>query len=252
MQKPDGLVVLQPDDLPHKLHPLELRDLCGVGPRMEARLRAHAIDTVEQLCATSKDMLRAVWGGIEGDRFHANLHGQPTHARTCERRTLGHSHVLPPELRGERGARSVLHRLTQKAATRLRSFGCVTSAMSIFVKCPGRTAGVGGRNPFRPTQDTLELLRALDLLWERRSRRHTAVPLAVGVNFFHLTEERNAVLPLLDFPVHERRRALLETVDKINFKRGKNTVYFAGAHGAVEYTPMRIAFTRIPDPDTER
>ena len=116
MMKPDGLVVIRHEDLPHKLHPLELRDLCGIGSRMEARLRAHAIDSVEQLCATSKEMLRAIWGGIEGERFHARLHGKHVDARETARRTLSHSHILPPELRHETGARSVLHRLTQKAA----------------------------------------------------------------------------------------------------------------------------------------
>ena len=252
MMKPDGLVVIRPADLPHCLHGLELRDLYGIGPRMEARMHAHAIASVEQLCATSKEMLRAIWGGIEGERFHAALHGQPTHARPCERRTLGHSHILPPVLRGDNGARSVLHRLTQKAAARLRSYGCVTGAMSIFIRCPGHGREWCDEIHFAPTQDTLELLRALDLLWQRRSRRHAAAPLGVGVNFFDLRAEQNAVAPLFDRPVHDRRRALLETVDRINLKRGKNTVYFAGAHGAVAYTPMRIAFTRIPDPDTER
>ena len=252
MEKPDGLVVIEPHDLPHKLHRLELRDLYGVGARMEARLHAHAITSVEQLCAASKQMLHAVWGSVEGDRFHANLHGKPAADRVTERRTLGHSHVLPPELRSERGARSVLHRLTQKAAMRLRSHGCVTGGMSLFIACAGRGAEWSDDIRFAPTPDTFDLLRALDLLWERRSRRHAAVPLRVGICLFDLQDEMNAAPPLFERSMCDRRRALLETVDRINIKKGRNTVYFAGAHGAVEYTPLRIAFTRIPDLDTER
>ena len=122
MDKPNGLVTIRPEDLPDCLHGLELRDLCGIGPRMEARLRAHAIDTVAQLCAVSKAMLRAVWGSVEGELFHDSLHGQSTVYRSSERRSLGHSHILPPDLRHEEGARSVLHRLTQKAARPMRSF----------------------------------------------------------------------------------------------------------------------------------
>ena len=110
MRKPDGLVTITTDDLPHKLYPLGLRDLYGVGARMEARLRAHQIDTVEHLCAASPELLREIWGGIEGERFHASLHGLPTHARTTTCRSVSHSHILPPELRHENGARSVLHR----------------------------------------------------------------------------------------------------------------------------------------------
>ena len=49
MQKPDGLVVLEQQDLPHTLHALELRDLCGIGASMEARkasilLLAHPVE----------------------------------------------------------------------------------------------------------------------------------------------------------------------------------------------------------------
>ena len=50
----------------------------------------------------------------------------------------------------------------------------------------------------------------------------------------------------------QRRHTLLEAVDHINRTRGKNTIYYAGAHGSLKHTPMRIAFNRIPDPQTER
>ncbi len=252
MQKPDGLVVILPADLPHCLHALELRDLVGVGPRMETRLRAHAITTVEQLCAASRPTLRGIWGSVEGELFHDALHGLPTLHRTSERRTLGHSHILPPELRSEVGARSVLHRLAQKAAMRLRAYGCVTGRLSVFVRhARGRTEW-SEEIRFNPTQDTLELLQTLDLLWRRRRSRAHPTPYAVGINFLDLQEETNSVPGLFERERGRQRRALLQAVDRLNIEGGRNTVYFAGAHGAVGYTPLRIAFNRIPDPDTER
>ncbi len=252
MEKPDGLVTILPEDLPHKLHQLELRDLTGIGPRMEARLRAHAIETVEHLCAASRTLLHKIWGGVGGKLFHDSLHGAPTVYQTTERRSLGHSHILPPELRTVEGARSVLHRLTQKAAMRLRSCECVTERVSIFVRHLGPVEDWGDETGCNPTQDTVELLRTLDLLWSRRPTLPGATPFAVGVNFLDLHEEANSMLPLFDSEKLRQRRALLAAVDRLNIKKGKNTVYFAGAHGAVDYTPMRIAFTRIPDPETER
>ena len=252
MQKPDGLVAILPSDLPHCLHRLELRDLVGIGPRMEARLRAHAIETVEHLCAASRELLHTIWGSVEGDFFHDSLHGLPTHGRATERRTLGHSHILPPELRSEQGARSVLHRLAQKAAMRLRSYQCVTARMSVFVRHAGGRADWGDEIRFNPTQDTLELLHTLELLWARRRPRPDAPPFAVGINLLELHAETNSVPPLFDRDGGQRRRALLQAVDRLNIEKGKNTVYFAGAHGAVGYTPTRIAFNRIPNLDTER
>ncbi len=252
MQKPDGLVVIRPEDLPQCLHRLELRDLYRIGPRMEARMRAHSVDTVAQLCELSRAMLHNIWGSIEGELFYDSLHGKPTCYRSTERRSLGHSHILPPELRTEKGARSVLHRLTQKAAMRLRSYQCVTARMSLFIKCTGERDGWGDEIHFNATQDTLELLHILEMLWSRRHLAREATPFAVGVNFLELTAEKNKVPALFEREQRDRRRALLAAVDQLNLKEGKNTVYFAGAHGAVGYTPMRIAFNRIPDPDTER
>ena len=250
MEKPDGLVVIRHGDLPGSLHGLELRDLYGIGANMEGRLKAHAIENVEHLCGVSKAVLRDIWGGIEGERFHDALHGLHTYPREAERRSLGHSHILPPDLRTVPGARSVLHRLTQKAAMRLRSCRCVTGRMSVFVKWLGDRRGWNDEIHFNPTQDTLELLHTLDLLWQRCPPARNATPFAVGINFLDLQEEKNAVAALFDQGGDERRRALLKAVDAINLER-KNAVYFAGAHGAQRYTPMRIAFNRIPDPATE-
>ena len=252
MQKPNGLVTITPDDLPQKLYSLQLRDLYGVGPRMETRLRVRLIETVEHLCAASPQMLRDIWGGIEGERFHAALHGKPACSHSTARRTLGHSHVLPPELRHEAGARSVLHRLTQKSAMRLRSMGHLAAGMGVYIRSSGGLADWSDETRFVETQDTLDFLRVLERLWERRPPGACDALLGVGINLFGLCEEKSGVLPLFDRGQSERKAALLASMDRLNIKEGKNTIYFGGAHGALAYTPMRIAFTRIPDPDTER
>jgi DNA polymerase-4 len=66
MRKPDGLTVIEQDDLPHALHDLELRDFCGIGPSMEHRLRAAGIHTAQQLCTAPREYLRAAWGMHRG------------------------------------------------------------------------------------------------------------------------------------------------------------------------------------------
>ena len=125
--------------------------------------------------------------------------------------------------------------------------------MSIFIKCRGQTQDWGDEVRFAPDPGHARPDPCpRPALGTPFSRSHGAAPFAVGVTFFGLKDERNDVFPLLGRPAHDRRRALLRAVDKLNIKEGKNTVYFAGACGAVGYTPMRIAFNRIPDPDTER
>ncbi len=54
MQKPDGCIVIEQNELPEKLYPLELRSLYGIGRSMEARLHSHGIHTVQQLYAAKR------------------------------------------------------------------------------------------------------------------------------------------------------------------------------------------------------
>src|SRR5947209_1906793 len=53
MQKPDGLTVILPEELPGRLHGLRLTDLPGIAGRMERRLHAAGVTEVRQLCALS-------------------------------------------------------------------------------------------------------------------------------------------------------------------------------------------------------
>ena len=246
MQKPDGLVVIEQADLPHCLHPLKLRHFKGIGSNMEKRLHAHGIRTTEALCAASKETLREVWGGIEGERMHQALRGEIVYHPPTSKSTLGHSHVMPPEERNDTAAFSVLNRLLQKAAMRLRKMGYCAGAMHLSVDYVGH-ARWSDDCTFLETQDTVEFLRILRMLWERRPAG--GAPMAVGVTFFHLVEEKNRTPSL--FEKGTVRRDLNNVIDSLNGRYGKNTVYFAGAHNARKSAPMRIAFNYIPDPESE-
>ena len=134
---------------------------------MEARLRAHGIDTAEQFYAASPGLLRGIWGGVEGERMHARLHGAAIPLPPPKKQTIGHSHVLPPPLRTVPRAHAVLHRLLQKAAMRLRQSGHYAGALSLSLDYYDE---VSWSDELRctETQDTLQLTQALNQLWARR------------------------------------------------------------------------------------
>ena len=248
MQKPDGLVVIDEGDLPDVLFRLELRDFCGIGAAREARLLACGIRSVEQLCRAPKETLRRAWNGIEGDRIYALLRGEEVERPPSQRCTVGHSHVLEPKCRTLPLAEAVLHRLLQKAAARLRALGYMAGGLAVSVKFLGHQRW-GEEISLLETQDTLDFIRAFDLLW-KRCPSNLPPPLAVGVTLFHLTAVRNITpsLPQLDVS----RLALDQAMDKLNQCYGKNTVYFGGAQAALDSSPSRIAFTHVPALEKER
>ncbi len=243
MQKPDGCVVIEEPDLPECLYKLDLSDLTGIGRKMKPRLEEQGIRTVRQLCQADKTLLRKVWGGIEGDRMYARLRGEATYDPPSQTSTIGHSHVLAPDERDPENGLAVLHRLLQKAGMRLRKDGYSAGGMQVSVRFLGSDRW-GETMSFDATSDTLKLTAALQRLWDKRPDAKRS-PLSVGVTLIHLAAEKDQTLPL--FERDAKVSAFHAAIDKLNARYGKNTVYFGGAHTALDSAPARIAFTHIPD-----
>jgi DNA polymerase-4 len=264
MQKPDGLVVIDNEDLPHCLYKLVLSDLYGIGRRVEIRLRRCGIYTVEDLCNADRILLRQVWGGIEGERMYDQLRGKFVPRPLTHRSTVGHSHVLPPKLKNNESAYAVIQRLLQKAAMRLRHLGYYAGALGVVVRykvmresiSSGEISGYWHSKKvkwkdyitFTYTQNTVELIKAFNILWKRNPFMED-IPIAVGIVLFNLLHENYATLPI--FENFERNKSLYTAIDLLNKRYGYASVYFGGSHIAKYSAPMRIAFTQIPDLEIE-
>jgi DNA polymerase IV len=254
MQKPDGLTVIEQADLPHKLYDLDLRDFCGIGPSMERRLQRAGIGTAEDLCTASREHLRAAWGSIEGERYWLQLRGFELPERKTQRGSVGHSHVLGPELRNFDGARSVLFKLLAKAAMRLRHEGFLAGGLAIRMRFVGLEKRFERDLLFAPIDDTPTLLKLLSRELEalegaRRSGRWNPKrypPLSVSVTLVQLEARGSVSGELMD----ERRRSreMSAVLDRINRRYGNNTVYFGAMQHALaqQAAPMRIAFGQVP------
>jgi len=251
IDKPDGLLVLDDSDVPAKILHLKLSDFTGIGEGMEQRLRAAGIDTVEKLYAAGSAQLRAIWGGVDGARLHAWMRGGVQAREPARFNTVGHGHVLPPHLRHADAALAVLHRLLQKAAMRLRHTGHYAGALHLSVRYRDGSDW-GDSRRFNETQDTLHFTHTLNALWSARPLAHRKLaPLQVGVILSALLESSAHTGDLFGAEQENTRARLNSAVDTLNKTFGKNSVYFGGAHGATDYAPMRIAFTRIPEPELE-
>jgi DNA polymerase-4 len=259
MRKPDGLTVIEQDALPHVLHALELRDLCGIGASMERRLHDAGIFSVAHLCAASPRQLRAAWGSIDGERYAALLRGIDVPDKPTRRGSVGHSHVLGPELRNLPGARSVLFKLLAKAAMRLRKLEYLAGGMQLRVRFVGRDDRFERDLSFAPIDDTCNLLHLLGTaLAPWQTPRHgncwqdpAHPPLSVAVTLTSLQERRSTTPSLFDD--HRNASALSGVLDSINRRYGNNKVYFGAMQTALQAdaAPMRIPFGQIPETTLE-
>ena len=263
MEKPDGLIALTHDLLPQALLGLALRDLVGIGSRMERRLNARGISTMADLLALRPEGLRQAWGSIQGERLWHWLRGEDFHEGELEHpKSVGHQHVLPPEFRTPEGAYAVAHKLLHKAAMRLRAQKLWAAGMALTLRfaVPKHSAraahhsGIpqhGWSEQLRlvECQDSQTLIEGLQKLWAMRPvGAMYEKPFLVSVTLLDLVPDALHTLSLFSNLDREASRGqLASTMDQLNHKYGTDTLYFASMHLARAAAPTRIAFHTIPD-----
>lgn len=246
MQKPDGLTMIEPHELPGKLECLDLEDLPGIGPRMRKRLNKQGILSIRQLCQLTERELSQLWGSkVLGGRWYFALRGEDLVESPTRQASVGHSHVLPPALRNDPDAWAVLQRMLYKAAMRLRHDQLKARSVTVQISYLGKE-GWGSRRRIDPISDTPTLLQVLHrLYWKKPAGRILKVGVVLGdvvkvsQTPEHLfTQDRNLV-------------ALSHAMDQVNQRFGIQGAYFGGLHNVLQRAPMRIAFNRIPNATLE-
>ncbi len=247
MQKPDGLTVLQAGDLPDALHPLPLRDIPGIGAKMEARLSARGIRTMADLLAQDPTAAGSAWGSVVGSRLWYALHGADLPERPQQSRSIGHSHVLAPQARDADTARETARRLLLKAASRLRRAECVARHVTLHARLESRQGWHATRR-VAPTDDSFPLLDALAELWPRlagtlgQDRIRT-----IGVTLDDIRPALGTQLSLFERPTRPTLN-IARAMDVINSRFGRNAVTLGPiATGRAGLIGTKIAFGRIPE-----
>ena len=262
MQKPDGLVLLSAEDLPHRLFDLKLRDIAGIGANMERRLARDGVNDIRQLCERRPRDAGTAWGGTNGDRLWYLLHGVDLPDKPTRTRSIGHSHVLSPGKRGLEPVRLTARRLALKAASRLRRKGYAARLLVLHTRFEEDKAIWQTSQRLPATQDSFQLLAALDALFPRLAeegkRRHGSLRVRmIGVTLNEIVPvaaEQGSLFEHLDpdDPLARATRglALSRAMDRLNEKFGRHAVSLGPFYGGrIDRVGTKIAFGRIPDMD---
>ena len=254
MQKPNGLTFLNSTDLPEKLYTLQLRDLPGVGHNMEQRLLNIGIRDVRTLCHLDASQLRKAWGSVWGERMYYYLRGIELPEIETERSSVGHSHVLAPDMRPTAAARHVARRLTIKCASRLRRMGYTAGAISLSVRVENGPR-YGAEALCIQACDSFTFLHLLDGLWN--DIMHHARPARlkkVSVTLSRLREADTMQHDLFESQSNdekqrrEKAERMSRALDALNHRFGRDTVSIGMMpEQGRSFSGTKIAFTRIPD-----
>lgn len=254
LQKPDGLVVIEPQDIPHKLMSLNFGNIAGIGRAMQHRLAKVGVHTVEQLYQLDAKQMRAIWHSVEGERLFYRLRGIEIAKEETQKRVIGHSHVLAPENRPAIEAQRVSQRLLLKAASRMRRQHYYATRLTVGIRIENGEKYKAETN-FQPSCDNQKLAQAWQNMWKKAlAQSPYAAPRIkkISVNLHGLVEAAQVQPDLFDEqPLKKsqyKNEKLSQTMDALNTRFGRNTITTAATLGdANNQTGTKIAFTRIPD-----
>ena len=251
--KPDGVTIWEPGDMPGPLLEIPLADVSGIGKRMERRLENAGIFTMAELWRTQPKHLRRLWGNVTGERLWYALHGHDIQASPSARGMFGHGRVLPPQWRDMGHGRACSRLLLIKAARRMRRAGFYAGRLWLWMntRINRRDGRWSGELALPIVHDDQACLAGLATLWEmaRGELPPGAKIIRLGVTLLDLSPATSRQLDLLIDDDAERRRwqRVGAAVDRLNAKYCK-TVVSMGPWSPPPggYAGGKISYTRIP------
>ncbi|MCL5093875.1 MAG: DNA polymerase IV [Patescibacteria group bacterium] len=238
LEKPDGLVIITPENKDEILLSCKLTDFCGIANHIEKRLNQMEIYMVSDLRKADNWKLRKAFG-VYGLRLKRMAWGEDSgevldwHFQ-ADAKSFGHSRTLNKNVVQKKELEKQIYLLSEKVAKRMRDEGYFGREVGIWLRFAD-FKGVGKRRRAHYfINDGLkiynEAMGILDQIWpakraqefekaESRSARRASIGIrAIGVYVTSIT--KNAPLSL--FPEDKRDQKILEVMDLVNNRFGED------------------------------
>ncbi len=226
MEKPDGLVIIRPEDVTPVLERTPVKDLCGIGPKTARQLALYGIRTCGDLGRFPVDVLRRRFGVI-GERLSLmgkGIDDSPVVPveETEEVKSVGHSMTLERDISGRGEILKFLLQLSEMVGRRARRYNVRGKTVTLSIRYADFDSWTGRQETLpdyingsgeiygaaAAILDTLVLTQPVRLLGVRLS------------NLSYMSGQ----LPLFE---EERKQALLaEAMDRVNDRYGDFSVTF--------------------------
>ncbi len=250
LQKPDGLVIVRPQDKDALYDRLELTDIPGIGNRMKRNLGTLGIKTLRDLRDYPLTKLVAHYG-IQGYHLHSmgQLQGswkEEFGEDQAPMKSIGHMYTVPQEFRKAKVLESVLYKLSEMVGARLRVNGVMGNTVHAYMH-DAEYEGAGKRHKLNYyLQDGreifLEAMNALRSVGDIKKLEKEVYLIAVTVSGLVPYEPQESL-----FEEIRRRERLVVALDKINQKYDDFTVARVPAFLARDIIRDSVGFGRMKE-----
>lgn len=246
LKKPDGLVVINYEDVPKVFETLPVRELCGVGAKLEIYLAEMGIKTCGELMRCPAWKLVKRFGPALGEHLHNMGQGKDDSpvVPICyepDARSMGHSYTLPKNTYDEDEIKSYLLQLSEQVGRRLRRHGYKGKTIHLHIRFGDFTGFSKQQDMGDYIDDGYEIYsRALAILkklnFDKKAVRF------VGVSLSSLIKDIDQISFI---EKKESAKKALKAMDEINDKFGESTITRASfldteLHEKVGMVPPRV------------
>ena len=220
MEKPDGLVVIRPEDAEKVLAPLPVGRIFGVGKKTEARLAALGLKTIGQLAAADRGKLSRTLGARMAAQLLALAHGlddrpvEPTRVA----QSIGREETFAEDIRSLGEAERVLLSLSEEIGWRLRRKGFAARTVTLKIRIAPFDTYTRQQTFPEPVSYDEDIFGAARALFRAFSLPPGAGIRLLGVSAGSLTAGGEVSL----FDDHEKKDKLYGAIDKLKGRFGEN------------------------------
>ena len=231
--KPDGLLVVPPDQEMAFLHPLPVERLWGVGPVTAAKLHQRGIRTVGDMARVEEDNLTAMLGRASGHHLHALAHNRdPRRVEVGRRRrSIGSQCALGRRPKTAADIDATLVAIVDRVTRRMRRAERVGRTVTLRLRFDDFTRATRSHSLDRATAHTPTILATVRRLLAEAGpliRERGGLTL-VGVAVGNL-DDRGAVQ--LTLPFDKKSGSALDTVlDDVHERFGNGAISRAALLG---------------------
>lgn len=223
--KPDGLVVVPPDQILAFLDPLPIGRLWGVGPATLPKFDQLGVRTFGDLRRSDAARVRSALGE-SGDHFLALVSGEDDRDVVPDReaKSISHETTFAEDVADREYLRATLLEQIDQVAARLRRHERLARVVVMKIRTPDFSTYTRRTTLDAATDVTDHLWHPLAVLFDTwMSERRSRVRL-IGAGVTNLVDRRGQQLSLFESADAAKRRQLDATVDAIRDRFGKAAI----------------------------
>ena len=238
LHKPDGMDLINADNLREIYKTIKLTDLTGIAGQMEKRLNAVGIYTpLEFLDADKIALQKVVFRSITGCQWYDRLRGYEVDDNISDTKTVGRQYVLENRNLTRHQITTRLHNLCESVGSRLRFQHKAARGIYVYARTVDHQLWHSSRMCQLPfySDKTINFI-AQQLFLNAPDRI-----MEIGIHCYELTNNDNNQMSLFgDILACEQQ--LVGAVDNINQRFGERTIHSADTLNTDEFVKQKIPF----------